>query len=275
MSHLFIYGEIVNIQEIKKKEIKTEEEEIVSKITIHENISEKNLNNIYECSICCEEYTKDYIIFPCTISKNHHFCHSCFESWKNNCCKIFKDVTCPICRNNIPKNGKYTFYYENGIKRQEVDYVNDQPDGLVQIWTPEGILQKKFYTKNNKYNGLYEEYDIVGSLKQRAFYENGTFHGLFEEYYPNEILKVRCNYNKGSIYGTYQLFYNTSLLFLECQCGPLGGRMNGLFQVWNEDGELIEQYDCKNARININFDDHMNVSYSKKSGTFDPLPLPS
>ncbi len=249
---------------------KVEEVQEVKEV-IHEYNYEKNLNNIYDCVICCEEYNKDEILFPCKISKNHTICKSCFEDWKNNCCKQYKDVTCPVCRNVLPKNGTYTHYYENGIKRQEVEYLNDLPHGLVQLWSPDGIIQKKFYTENNKYHGLFEDYDILGFLKQRCYYDNGTLDGLFEEYYPNEILKVRCNYKKGSICGTYQLFYSSSLLFIECECGPIGGKINGYFNVYDEEGILIEKYNCKNARIDIKFDEDLNVSYTQKSGSFDPI----
>lgn len=281
----------------KQEEKKIEEEEEIKKEVIHQNNSEKNLNNIYDCTICCEEYDSENILFPCKISKNHTICKLCFEDWKNNCCKQYKEVTCPICRNVLPKNGTYTYYYENGVKREEIEYLNDIPHGLVQIWSPNNIIQRKFYTQNYKYHGLYEEYNPLGYLVKRYYYNNGIFNGLFEEYdtmgylikrcyydnnildglfeeyYPNEILKVRCNYKQGSICGTYQLFYNSSLLFIECECGPIGGKINGYFHVYDEEGVLIEKYNCKNGRIDIKFDDDLNVSYSKKSGTFDNVDL--
>jgi antitoxin component YwqK of YwqJK toxin-antitoxin module len=240
---------------------------------IHEYESEKNKNGLYDCTICCEEYTKDNIKFPCKISKNHTICNTCFEEWKNNCCKQFKEVTCPVCRNILPKNGKYIHYYENGVRRQEVEYINDIPHGLVQIWDLNGILKLKFYTQNYNYHGLHEEYDDEGFLKKRAHYQNNILDGLFEEYYPYEILKVQCTYKNGLINGIYKLFYNTSLLFLECQCGPIGGKINGYLHVYNEDGILVEKYNCKNSRIDIKFDEDLNVSYSKKSGNFTPVEL--
>ncbi len=273
MSLIFINGGFVNIQKNNNDNNNNNNNDNNNDKKIHEHIYEKNLNNLYDCCICCEEYQKEDMIFPCVISKNHHTCKKCFEDWKINCCKTSKEITCPICRNVIPKNGRFTYYYENNIKREEIDYVDNIPNGLVQLWSPEGILQKKFYTQNYKYNGIYEEYDELGFLKKRIFYENGVYNGLFEEYYPNEILKVRCQYVNGAIKGLYQLFYNTSLLFLECQCGPFAGKINGKLEIWNEEGELIERYNCKNANINIMFDKDMNVSYSKKTGIFEPLPI--
>jgi antitoxin component YwqK of YwqJK toxin-antitoxin module len=184
---------------------------------------------------------------------------------------MFKEMTCPICRQVIPKNGFYTFYYENGMKRQEVYYKNDIPIGLVILWRMDGTIHQKFHTENSKYHGLFEDYDELGNLKQRIFYENGVFDGLFEEYYPNEILKVRCYYKKGSIVGVYQLYYKSSMLFLECECGPLAGKINGKLEVWDEEGNMIEKYQCKNGRINIVYDDNLNVSYSRKAGVFERL----
>ncbi len=269
------FGVLNDMKRIKQKEeLKEDEKKEESKEEeIKEENNDENEPNSYECVVCLHDYEKKDILFPCKVSKNHHFCHTCFEDWKDSCCRIFKEVTCPICRAQIPKNGKYTYYYEDGTKRQEAEYLNDIPNGSVQIWFLNGNTYQKFYSKNNKYHGLFEEYDELGFLKRRVFYEDGTIHGLFEEYYPNEIIKVRCNYHKGFIQGTYQLFYNTSLLFLECECGPIGGKMNGLLQVWNEEGELVEKYQCKNGRINIMYDDDLNVSYSRKSGSFTPIPL--
>ncbi len=256
-----------NKEEVSEEVVQEEEKKI------HEHINEKNANGIYDCIICCEEFKKEDILFPCIISKNHTICESCFEVWKSSCCKQYKEVTCPICRTLIPKNGTYTYYYENGLVRQEVNYLNDIPHGLVQLWTPEGIIQKKFYTKDNKYHGLCEDYDLNGYLLKRVNYDNNTLDGLFEEYYPFEILKVRCYYKSGSISGNYQLFYNSSLLFIECECGPIGGKINGFFKVYNQEGDLIENYICKNGRINIHFDENLNVSYSIKSGNFEPMSL--
>ncbi len=226
----------------------------------------------YECVICFGEYKSESdVVFLCKASRSHYLCRTCHDNWKENCCRLIKEVSCPICRNTLIKNGVYTYYYPDGVKRQEVFYKDDVPEGLVQLWQPNGLIQQRFHTKNNKYHGLFEDYDIHGCLKQRIEYEDGVFHGLFEEYYPNEFIKVRCYYKRGSIVGTYQLFYKTSLLFLECQCGPIGGKINGLLQVWNEEGELIEKYQCKNGRINIVFDDELNVSYSRKSGNFEKI----
>jgi antitoxin component YwqK of YwqJK toxin-antitoxin module len=257
----------------RNKKIVEEKEEQKEEEKIHKCFSEKNLKGIYDCVICCEEYNESEILFPCKISKNHTICKVCYEVWKENCCSQYKDVTCPTCREVLPKNGIFIYYYDNGLKRQEVNYLNDVPHGLVQLWSPEGVIQKKFYTENNKYHGLYEEYDSNGFLKQRSNYNNGIFDGIFEEYYPYEFIKVRCNYNKGAIVGKYQLYYKSSLLFLECECGPIGGKINGTLQVWNEDGELTEHYNCKNGKIDIKFDDELNVSYSHKSGTFDPIQI--
>ncbi len=209
-----------------------------------ENRSEEEL---YHCFICYDEYKHEQMTFPCKLSQNHYSCTSCFEEWKDKCCKMFKEMTCPICREVIPKNGFYTFYYENGMKRQEVYYKNDIPHGLVILWRIDGTIHQKFYTENSKY------------------------HGLFEEYYPNEILKVRCYYKKGAIVGVYQLYYKSSMLFLECECGPLAGKINGKLEVWDEEGNMIEKYQCKNGRINIVYDDNLNVSYSRKAGVFEPL----
>ncbi len=263
----------VNMGNRKKKMENTSNNDEEKKKAIHEYNDEKILNGLYDCVICCEEFKKEDILLPCKISKNHAICPSCFEEWKINCCKQYKEVTCPVCREVLPKNGKYVHYHQNGTTFQEVNYVNDIPSGLVQIWSPEGIIKKKFYTENNKYHGLYEDYDDEGFLKQRAYYNNGSYDGLFEEYYPFEILKIRCTYKQGAINGTYQLFYNSSLLFIECDCGPIGGKINGNFTVYNEDGLIIEKYICKNARIDINFDENLNVSYSKKSGSFEPTDL--
>lgn len=260
---------IVNMLTIKNKEPIPEP----IKEEIHEYVSEKNINGLYDCIICCDEYTTEHIMFPCKISKNHSICSYCFDVWKDSCCKQYKDVTCPICRNVIPKNGIYTHYDENDIKRQEVEYLNDIPNGLIQLWSPEGIIQKKFYTKNNKYHGLYEDYDNEGFLKKRCHYDDNILDGILEEYYPYEILKVQCTYKNGLINGIYKLFFNTSLLFLECECGPIGGKINGYLHVYNDEGTLIEKYNCKNARIDIKFDEDLNVSYSRKSGNFEPIEL--
>lgn len=240
---------------------------IENKKSLTEPIKEEN-NGIYNCIICYDEYNKENILFPCKLSKNHIICNSCFEKWKNNCFKESKEVTCPICRNVLTKNGTYILYYQDGIKKQEVQYINDIPHGLVQMWNYQGILKLKFYTQNNKYHGLYEEYDDEGFLKKRCYYNDHILNNIFEEYYPYGILKIQCTYSNGLINGIYKLFYNNSLLFIECECGPIGGKINGYLHIYNDEGILIEKYNCKNAQIDIKFDEELNVSYNRKSGSF-------
>jgi hypothetical protein len=69
---------IVNMVTVKNKEPLPEP----IKEDIHEYRPEKD--GKYDCIICCDEYDKENIKFPCKISKNHTLCDRCFEESKNN-----------------------------------------------------------------------------------------------------------------------------------------------------------------------------------------------
>ena len=110
-----------------------------------------------------DEYNKENILFPCKLSKNHIICNSCFEKWKNNCFKESKEVTCPICRNVLTKNGTYILYYQDGIKKQEVEYINDILKHLSLMNEQEGIVDAELLLLA-KYFELVKKTSLVGQL---------------------------------------------------------------------------------------------------------------
>ena len=45
-----------------------------------------------------------------------------------------------IVKQEIPKNGPHTEYYENGLKKSEKSYKNGQKHGKVRIWFESGQI---------------------------------------------------------------------------------------------------------------------------------------
>ncbi len=58
-------------------------------------------HEIENCCICYQNfrYFTNINILICVHSRN--FCQNCFSSWKNNCVRNNREITCPLCRNNI------------------------------------------------------------------------------------------------------------------------------------------------------------------------------
>ena len=107
-------------------------------------------------------------------------------------------------------DGKYTFWYENGNKKEEginkgVDYKgNPTKDGKWTYWSPDGKESSELiYRDGNPWVGkLTERYDN-GNKKKEGTYKNGEKIGKLTFWYENGQKRKEGNYegkiNSGTV----------------------------------------------------------------------------
>lgn len=122
------------------------------------------------------------------------------------------------------KIGIWTKYYPGGVKKHELTFTNNQPNGYAKFYYKDGLLQEEGMWKDNKWVGEYRYYHENGNLfynwvynaqgkregVQQYFHENGNLmiegtwkdgseSGLLKEYYENGSVKAEKTFTTGKI----------------------------------------------------------------------------
>ncbi len=70
-------------------------------------------------------------------------------------------------------DGLFEMWYDNGIKRYEMMYVNGKREGLYQCWYNTGIKSVEISFKNDVYDGIYKSWYYTGKQSIECMYANG------------------------------------------------------------------------------------------------------
>lgn len=147
--------------------------------------------------------------------KNHLWvANDYFISHKIQMTGTYKDKKMEI------KQGHYVYYYENGNKKSEGNYVNDKSEGLWIFWEENGIKSSE---------GTYSEGYKNGSWKR--FYENGKLQS-------DEIWKNHFRTYASSYFENGNLQYEGRLSF---------GKKEGEWVYGNIDGRTTMKVTYKNG----------------------------
>ena len=137
-------------------------------------------------------------------------------------------------------NGLSTWYYSDGIKQHQCNYVNDMLQGTSSRWYNNGRLCSIDNYKDNLRQGKSLGYDMDGNLNHEANYYLDTLDGPYKEYYSTGQAKVEGNYVMGRFDGRW-IYY--------LQDGTVVGmgeyiNGNGKLKAWYPDGKIkrIVQY---------------------------------
>jgi antitoxin component YwqK of YwqJK toxin-antitoxin module len=145
-------------------------------------------------------------------------------------------MKCPYKSKKLKKqNGKATYFFENGQKRSEVVYINDNMEGEFTSWYETGeIRQKGFYEKNIK-SGLWQGWHLNREKSFSKNYKNGKMTGIWEIYYESGELKEKntsLNENSRLCEG----FYKNGTLHYS---GEIEYKMkNKKWTYWNDEGDI-------------------------------------
>ena len=120
--------------------------------------------------------------------------------------------------------------------------------GVWKFFRDEKLVLREEY-KDGKKHGLFETYDELKRLKLREHFKDGKKHGLFERFdchgsgrNPKCQLADRVNYKDGKLHGLSEFFFAYWGNGQICQRTEFKeGERNGIHEVFNEKGELVEK----------------------------------
>lgn len=82
-------------------------------------------------------------------------------------------------------DGLKTTYYKNGNKESEVNYVKDKAEGYYVAYNRNNTIQEEGFYEDGLKQGEFKYYDNLGKLEKTIFYLNDEDEGFVEYYHPN------------------------------------------------------------------------------------------
>lgn len=136
------------------------------------------------------------------------------------------------------KNGLYSSYYKNGLKRSEGEYVNGKQVGFWNCWYENGSpLNEGNYGDDGLEIGEWKFYYPSGKLQQIDHFKLGRHNGEFIDYHENGNIKRKGNNLKDTLNGRDQAFWANG--FLSADRTYKNGSICGQFKEFTSKGKMI------------------------------------
>lgn len=105
------------------------------------------------------------------------------------------------------RDGKYISFYENGNKKSEGFYKNDEPAGYWNYYYESGNLKMRGVLRGNTNYGLWRFYYENGNVSMEGEIYNGKREGKWNFYFENGLLKSTGDFTYGEKTGIWNHYY--------------------------------------------------------------------
>jgi len=95
------------------------------------------------------------------------------------------------------RHGKWTRWYEDGLKFSEGNYIDGKRDGKWTSWYEDGLKLLDRNYKDGKRDGKWTNWYANGQIKLEENYKDGKQDGKSTEWYANGQIKLEENYKDG------------------------------------------------------------------------------
>ncbi len=164
--------------------------------------------------------------------------------------------------NNVDGNseGRWVWYYPNGVKETIGSYLNDERDSVWTYYYENGTISQLNSYENGKREGISKVFGPDGQLILEKKYNQGdiiayrvptgsneewvTFSGtgLIKATYPNGKPSLEAHYDKGTLHGVQKIYYSSGKLFTHFN-----------FDYGNQEGQQIVYYPDGKVRSTRNY----------------------
>jgi antitoxin component YwqK of YwqJK toxin-antitoxin module len=118
------------------------------------------------------------------------------ESWPDGTPKLCKQVVREP-DGSLVLNGRYTTWYESGVKQYEATYVNGKLDGTATAWHPNGRIWTTEEYANGLRHGTRTAWDQEGHRVQEEHYYEDKPDGTWTIWEPDGAVKWQGSFDKG------------------------------------------------------------------------------
>ena len=160
-------------------------------------------------------------------------------------------------RNSVPyligqqidgkSEGKFKYLNENGNLAGELNFKNNELDGLQKYFDEKGALIEEKSFKNGKLDGTRTAYYSNGQISVVENYSDGILHGLGTSYYVNGGKQCEVNFVKGERDGKMLCLYPNGST--KSETNYTNGKLNGPYLSYNQVGDILETYTYVNDQI--------------------------
>jgi len=137
------------------------------------------------------------------------------------------------------RDGSYAYYFNDGSKKEEGAWKNDQRDGLWAKYSNNGNTQKEGTYSNGKKDGVWTTWNDKGLIASKYLYENNKVIDKWAfkyQFYSNGNKKTLKSTRNNKLDGKQTTWHQNG------QMKSIGnyttGKENGDFQEWYENGQL-------------------------------------
>jgi len=137
------------------------------------------------------------------------------------------------------RDGSYAYYFNDGSKKEEGAWKNDQRDGLWVKYSNNGNTQKEGTYSNGKKDGVWTTWNDKGLMASKYLYENNKVIDKWAfkyQFYSNGNEKTLKSTRNNKLDGEQTIWHQNG------QMKSIGnyttGKENGDFQEWYENGQL-------------------------------------
>ncbi len=114
-------------------------------------------------------------------------------------------------------NGKFTVFYEDGVKKIEGVYVDNEIDGKYTEYYHNGVLAEEGTFAKGKRINEWKYYFEDKKIKEVGSYLNGVKNGVWKEYHDNGKLFGEVNTKEGLMEGKASYYGEDGKLFAELE----------------------------------------------------------
>lgn len=135
------------------------------------------------------------------------------------------------------RQGLFVFYYKNGQKSSEGEYLDGKYDGKWTRWYKDGQVKSEGTYDKNQFIGDWSFYHRNGQVKFTLNYKNGEPDGDFKSFYEDGSKYVETKYVKGALDGPYTLYFKGTGQ-KKIVCNYLKDSLDGKYETFFETGTL-------------------------------------
>jgi uncharacterized protein len=163
------------------------------------------------------------------------------------------------------KQGHYIYFYENGQKESEGNYLDNKRDGVWSYWYENGQKKSEGMNVGNKAEGLWEYWYESGEKKSEGKFLNDQKDGTWNYWYTNGKLQFVETFKKCVMSYSEGYFENGVMKY---KGNFVNGKEQGLWTIWNSDGRISFQGNLNNGLregvwIRYFGDSEMKIVYNK------------
>jgi len=134
------------------------------------------------------------------------------------------------------KHGHFIYYFENGNKSSEGDYVDDKSEGIWTTWYENGQKKSEGAYNDDLADGIWHYWYETGEKKSEGTCINDKKMGVWNYWYESGELESTETYSRAGNC-TYEEFHENGVM--RCKGTVVNNQVDGLWTYWNSDGRVF------------------------------------